>query len=207
MHWSRSNYRLGLPTMSEAKPITAPQLKRLQTLYSRFAAASPDPRTRSREERLLWASLIVGRTVASFSELTSEEAVTAIARLQKDVPQAKARPKPMDRDAAERHAKDGRWDGEKFRPTPQLASAFDLENIEKYYGRLGWDRETFERWLRSPRSPLDRRSQPQIRTVAQANRVRWGLQRLLKKRGLWVAAPPPHRESFEACETNVMSAG
>jgi hypothetical protein len=195
--------------MSEARPITAQQLKRLQTLYSQFAASSPDPRTSSREERLLWASLIVGRTVASFSELSSAEANTAIARLQKDTPQAKARPKQMDRDAAERHAKDGRWDGEKFRPTPQLASAFDLENIAKYYGRLGWDRETFDRWLRSPRSPLGRRSQPQIRTVAQANRVRWALKKMLKARGLWAAEPPQPApgKSFGACETNVMSAG
>ena len=115
----------------------------------------------------------------------------------------------MDRDAAERHAKDGRWDGEKFRPTPQLASAFDLGNIEKYYGRLGWDRETFDRWLRSPRSPLGRHSRPQIRTVAQANRVRWALKKMLKARGLWAAEPaqPAREESFEACETNVMSAG
>jgi hypothetical protein len=195
--------------MSDAQPITAQQLKRLQTMYSQIAAASGDPLTRSREARLLWASLIVGRTVASFSELTSEEAVIAIARLQKDAPQAKARPKPMDCEQAERHAKDGRWDGEKFRPTPQLASAFDLENIERYFHRLGWDRDTFNRWLRSPRSPLGRRSQPQILTVAQANRVRWALQRMLKKRELWAAAPPqpPRGESFEACETNVMSAG
>jgi hypothetical protein len=192
--------------MSEAQPITAPQLKRLQTLYSQFAA---DPRTRSREERLLWASLVVGRKVESFSELTGREAATAIARLQKDAPQAKARPKPMDRDSAERHAKDGRWDGEKFRPMPQMASAFDLENIERYYNRLGWNRDTFDRWLCSPRSPLGRHSQPPIRTVAQANRVRWALIRMLQKRGLWAAAPPqPARaESFKACEINLMPAG
>jgi hypothetical protein len=195
--------------MSETQSITAQQLKRLQTLYSRFAAASADPRTRSREERLLWASLIVGRPVASFSELSSEEAVIAIARLQKDAPQTKRRPKPMDRAAAERHAKDGRWDGEEFRQSPQMASAFDLENIERCYHRLGWERATFDAWLRSPRSPLGRRSQPQIRTVSQANRVRWALKRMLQKRGLWAAAPsqPERGESFEACETNVMSAG
>src|ERR1019366_859919 len=138
MPWISSTYRLRLRKMSDAQPITAQQLKRLQTMYSQIAAASGDPLTRSREARLLWASLIVGRTVASFSELTSEEAVIAIARLKKDAPQAKARPKPMDCEQAERHAKDGRWDGEKFRPTPQLASAFDLENIERYFHRLGW---------------------------------------------------------------------
>ena len=93
----------------------------------------------------------------------------------------------MDREQADRHAKDGRWDGEKFRPTPQLASAFDLENIAKYYTRLGWDRDTFDRWLRSPRSPLGRRSQPKIVTVAQANRVRWALKKMLQNKGLWKA--------------------
>jgi hypothetical protein len=115
----------------------------------------------------------------------------------------------MDREQAERHAKDGRWDGEKFRPTPQLASVFDLENIERYYHRLGWDRDTFDRWLRSPRSPLGRHSQPRIRTVAQANRVRWALKKMLQTRGLWAAAPsqPACGESFEASEINVMSAG
>jgi hypothetical protein len=59
-------------------PISAEQLKRLQTLYSQFAAGSADPRAGSREERLRWASHVIGRPVASFSELTSEEAVTAI---------------------------------------------------------------------------------------------------------------------------------
>src|ERR1039458_1209829 len=85
--------------MSEVQPINVRQLKRLQTLYSQFAAASADPRTRTREERLLWASLVVGRKVESFSELSSAEANTAIARLQKDTPQTKRRPKPMDRAA------------------------------------------------------------------------------------------------------------
>ena len=194
--------------MSEPQPITARQLKRLQTLYSQLAAASADPRTRTREERLLWASLVVGRKVESFSELSSAEANTAIASLQKDTPQTKRRPKPMDRDAAERHAKDGRWDGGEFRQVPQMASAFDLENIERYYHRLGWDRDTFDRWLRSPRSPLGHHSR-QIRTVAQANRVRWALKKMLQARGLWAAAPsqPACGESFEASEINVMSAG
>jgi hypothetical protein len=175
--------------MADTDPISPPQLKRLQTLYSRFAAASPDPRTRSREERLLWAGLVVGRTVASFSELTTEEAATAIARLQKDVPATKPRRKRLDREGGERHAKDGRWDGEKFRNEPQLASALDLQHIEEYFQRMGWGRATFDAWLRSPRSPLGRRSQPQIRTVAQANRVRWALKRMLQKKGLWVEKP------------------
>jgi hypothetical protein len=175
--------------MPTTNSISRQQLKRLQTLYSQFAAASPDPRTRTREERLLWASLVIGRQVASFSELTDDEAKTAIAQLEKDVPQKKRRRKPMDREQGERHAKDGRHDGEKFTPSPQIASAIDLENIEKYYHRLGWDRDAFDRWLRSPRSPLGRRSQPKIVTVAQANRVRWALKKMLQDKGLWTTRP------------------
>lgn len=175
--------------MAEANPISREQLKRLQMLYSQFAAASPDPRTRSREERLLWVSLIVGREVGSFRELTSAEAKTAIDRLQKDVPGARGkRPRrKMDRESAQRHATDGRYDSS-FRDAPRLAEAYDVEQIENYYHRLGWSRETFELWLRSPRSPLGRKSQPQILTVAHANQVRWALKRMLQKKGLWARA-------------------
>jgi hypothetical protein len=182
-------------------PISSAQLKRLQTLYSRFAAASTDARTRGREERLLWASLILANSeqrkaksdpVTSFSELSEPDAKTLIEWLQKHTPaksetrKAKSGRPRMDRDQAARHAKDGRRDGAEFREAPQLASAYDLEHIEQYYHRLGWDRDGFDRWLRSPRSPLGRRSQPQIRTVAEANRVRWALKRMLVKKGLWV---------------------
>ncbi len=171
--------------MPEATPISAEQLRRLQTLYSQFAAASGDARVRSRQERLLWASFVVGHQVASFSDLTSEEAATAIERLSKDVPARKRRPrKPMDQDRALRHGTDGRYDST-FDNAPKLAEAYDLEQIEGYYHRLGWSRETFDAWLRSPRSPLGRRAQPKIFTVAHANRVRWALKRILQKRGLW----------------------
>ncbi|MGB8887122.1 MAG: hypothetical protein WCC87_10395 [Candidatus Korobacteraceae bacterium] len=177
--------------MPETTPISAEQLKRLQTLYSQFAAAAGDPRVRSREERLMWVSFLIGHQVASFSDLTGEEAATAIARLQKDIPARKRRPRqPMDRERAERHGKDGRYDGEQFRNAPKLAEAYDLEQIEGYYHRLGWSRDTFDAWLRSPRSPLGRRARPQIRTVAEANRVRWALKRILQKKGLWEEARP-----------------
>lgn len=171
-----------------SSPISPEQLKRLQTLYSQFAAASTDPRTRSREERLLWASLIVGRQVESFSELTVEEAKRAIDSLQKTLGPKRKKPR-MDRERALRHGKDGRYDST-FQDAPQMAEGFDLEVIESYYARLGWSRETFDNWLRSPRSPLGRnKSQPRITTVAQANKVRWALKRMLQQKGLWAEKP------------------
>lgn len=173
--------------MTEAKSISAEQLKRLQTLYSQFAAKSDDPRTRSREERLMWASLICNRTIGSFSELTAEEAGSAIDVLSKTVglQNRQRRHERMSADRARRHGIDGRYDGQEYTKLPELATPYDLQGIERYYARLGWTRDNFEAWLRSPRSPLGRKPNPQIRTVAEANRVRWALKRMLQKQGLW----------------------
>ena len=65
--------------------ISTVQLKKLQTLYSQWAATSTDPRTKTREERLLWASIICNRDVKSFCELTGAEAKRAIDTLQRQL--------------------------------------------------------------------------------------------------------------------------
>jgi hypothetical protein len=180
--------------MPEVNAISTQQLKRLQTLYSQLA--SSDAAAKTREQRLLWASLLCNRTIASFSELTADEAKRAIDLLEKSIPEdarqryklqsgaRRARKRRMDHERARRHGIDGRYDGEEFRDAPQLAQGVDLEVIESYSARLGWSRETFDAWLRSPRSPL--RPSKSIRTVRDANRVRWALVHMLKARGLWL---------------------
>ncbi len=171
--------------MNESNSISREQLKRLQTMYSQLVKVACDPRVGTREHRLLWAALLVNRVVGSFTELTTDEAKTLIDWLKEHLPQEKRRPrKPMDRDRALRHGIDGRYDSS-FENRPQMAEAYDIEQIAGYYDRLGWSRETFESWLRSPRSPLGRRGQPTIRTVADANMVRWALKRMLQRKGLW----------------------
>jgi hypothetical protein len=94
--------------------------------------------------------------------------------------------KRLDRDQARRAGLDGRKDGEEYSAAPQLASAIDLETIDNYYTRLGWDRSRFDAWLRSPRSPLKHKSAPTISTVADANRVRWALKGMLQHAGVWM---------------------
>ena len=185
----------GLRTKSQegvtvADNINSQQLKRLQTLYGQFvrqefAAAI------SREQRLVWASELCGREIQSFNELTRDEAKRAIDALQgaMNVKHPSQRRKRMPRDQARRHALDGRHDGEEFANAPQLAGAEDLQVIDSYRARLGWERSQFDAWLRSPRSPLGRRSSPQVRTKAEANRVRWALVGMLKNKGLWEDQP------------------
>jgi hypothetical protein len=66
-----------------------------------------------------------------------------------------------------------------------MVSADDLARIENAISRLGWTRDRLDAWLRSSSSPLASKSDPQIRTLADANRVWWGLKSLLKKAGCW----------------------
>jgi hypothetical protein len=163
--------------------ITAPQLKRLQTLYNQLAAHTQVGTDRA--ARLAWAGELVGRSIASFSDLTISEANRLLDVLQKTpgIVAPRTRRRRLDSKQAQRHGTDGRHDGD-FADMPELVSAIDLAVIDDYYGRLGWDRARFDAWLRSPHSPL-KGTNPTIRTKADANRVRWALIGQLKHRGLW----------------------
>ena len=172
-----------------ADSISTAQLRRLQTLYSRVSKSIIDGNTR--EARLAWATQFCERPISSFSDLTRDEAHNAINALQAAAGQPQtipARRKRLTRDDAQRAGTDGRKD-KKFAQNPQMAGAVDLAVIENYYNRLGWDRTRFDAWLRSPRSPL-KKSSPQIRTVADANRVRWALKGMLSHAGLWQERKP-----------------
>lgn len=162
------------------------QLGRLQTLYSQFARREIGMGT-GREERIAWASTRLRRPIESFSDLSSADAGFLIDGLQEYLGvKAPAKPrKRLDREQARRAAIDGRHDGQEFASAPQIASAGDLATIENYYTRLGWGREQFDAWLRSPRSPLKHKSAPSIVTVADSNRVRWALKGMLQHAGKW----------------------
>lgn len=163
--------------------ITRDQMKRLQVLYSQFARRSFDSGDGGREARLAWASQLVGHPVSSFSDLSVSDARHLIDVLQGQLGVKQPSQRLGQEDAA-RHGKDGRYDGDKFRSSPQMVSGADLAVIEDFYSRLGWTRDRFDAWLRSPTSPL-KKSAPTIRTKAEANRVRWALKGMLQSRGLW----------------------
>ena len=172
-----------------ASNISSEQLRRLQTLYSRANQGMIDGS--SRDARLAWATQFCERPISSFSDLTREEAHNAINALQAAAGQPQTIPprrKRLSRDDAQRAGTDGRKD-KKFTQNPQMVGAVDLAVIENYYNRLGWDRTRFDAWLRSPRSPL-KKSTPEIRTLADANRVRWALKGMLRHAGLWQERKP-----------------
>jgi hypothetical protein len=188
-----------MPTSQPTNAITPAQLAALQTLYSQWQARTitgSDPRS----VRLAWASETLGRKVASFKELTGLEAFRLINALKVSLGQATndrpRRRRIRSRDAAQAAATAGRRGVQAS--VVYMVSADDLARIENAIARLGWTHDRFDAWLRSSSSPFASKSDPQIRTLADANRVWWGLKSLLKKAGCWRTGDAA---KFKASET------
>lgn len=167
--------------------ISKPQLGRLQTLYSQYAAHEAGAGA-TREARIAWAEERLGRRIASFKELSVDDARFLIDELQGSLgiapTRASAKPR-LDRDQARRAGLDGRKDGAEFASSPQMATAADLARIERLLARLGWDQNGLRRFLDSAKSPFARRGDKQIRTTSDANKVWWALKSIARRKGVW----------------------
>lgn len=174
--------------------ITKDQLKRLQTLWGQYArrelwADAPnidmEPRLRgqiSRTTRLEWASHNSGREIRSFKDLTLSEASVLINVIQdalgikESSPAAgkrRYRSRIKDRDLARAAGTEGRRGYDK---KLTLATAEDLEMIDRQLSAMSWDRGRLDALLRSSSSPLGRRSNPEIRTIGDVNRILYALR-------------------------------
>ena len=164
--------------------ITKGQITRLQILFGQYAAATIGVEN-TRDARLAWASAELHRPLAcpvrSFSALAFGEAGSLIDGLQ-TLLGVKAPPRRKTRAAARRAGLDGRRIGAaEFAAQPEIASAADLDMIARFYQRLGYDRAGFDAFLGSSRSPLGKRSNPAVRTSADANKVIFALKRMLDR--------------------------
>ena len=65
-----------------SQPITTPQLRRLQTLYSQFERHTLDALGPGRTSRLEWATQACGRRIDSFKDITLVEGKRLIEQLQ-----------------------------------------------------------------------------------------------------------------------------
>lgn len=170
--------------MAESK-ISSAQLTRLQVLWSQYVRR--EMIKNSREARLLWASEQTKRAISSFNELLLSEASDLINLLQAEMGIAESSPairprrfrsKIKDRDQAHAAGTEGRRGSrDKF----TLARAEDLGMIDSLLTEMGWTRQRLDALLASPSSPLGRRSNPQLRTVGDVNRVLWALKRIAKQ--------------------------
>ncbi len=179
-----------MSALQTTSAITRAQLSALSTLYSQWHARTVDAAADLRAARLAWAAETLGRKVSSFKELTSVEAFRLINVLKGSLGQAISdrprRSRIRTREAAQAAATAGRRGSQTA--VMYMVSADDLARIENAIERLGWTRDRFDAWLRSSSSPLASKTDPQIRTLADANRVWWGLKSLLKKAGYWRSA-------------------
>jgi hypothetical protein len=165
------------------KPISSGQMKRLQVLYGQLARHTQQGTDRA--ARLAWASQLVRRPIASFSDLTVDDARHLIDTLQGQLGvQVPARPrKRLDRHAAQKAGTEGRRGHASDEIT--LAGPSEFARIRYVLDLLGWSQAQLEGWLRSPRSPLSRNATPSIRTLYDANRVYWALKGMATAQGKW----------------------
>lgn len=182
--------------------ITRDQLKRLQTLWGKFARHEMLPTTR--EERLRWANDQLNYPdpadrLTSFNQLTLAEASSLINALQSALGIKETSPAAGHRlyrsrikDRVRAHA--AGTEGRRGSKTHTMAAAEDLEMIDHQLTAMGWTRAQLDALLASPSSPLGRKSNPTIRTVGEVNRILYALKGITR-RALGSTPQPNAKES------------
>lgn len=159
------------------KPITPGARTRLQILYGQYAARSFDVGT-SREDRMAWATEVLGREVESFSKLSADEGkqlidhLQAILGIEQTLPPKRRR---MSKRNAQKHGTEGRRDQLHDETTMVDGTEQLFRKIQGQMTLLGMDNDGLKRFLRSTHGPNNGRDT--IRTLGEANRVWWALKR------------------------------
>lgn len=157
-----------------SQPITTPQLRRLQTLYSQFERHTLDALGPGRTSRLEWATQACGRRIDSFKDITLVEGKRLIEQLQGvlNVKAPNISPRRQSRKHGQKLGTEGRRD--QIHTETTIAGPNEFALIKRDLDRLGWDQARLDRLLQSPRSPL--RGATKITTLAQANKLHWALK-------------------------------
>jgi hypothetical protein len=166
-----------------APGISPGQLKKLQTLWGHYwrwkvELTPPYDTLAKREARIAWLAATIGRSLDSSKGLTKAEAALAIRELMKLLPEHLRGPKRrMSGQRARELGTAGRRGA--AQQSAALPGKLELQAIEDLKAQLGWDNVRFDAWLRSRYSPV----RGMVRTLADANRVRWALKAILKRTG------------------------
>jgi hypothetical protein len=163
------------------KNISSGQLKRLHILWKQYSSRNLDFHP---DQRLLWASQQVKRTLTSFRQLTLAEASDLINILQGSMGIAETSPsrgvrKYRSRIKDSSQARAAGTEGRRgSRRTVTIATAEDLAMIQAQLNQMQWTRERLQAFLESPSSALGKRTSTELRTLADVNRVLWALKRI-----------------------------
>lgn len=169
-------------------PATRDQIVALHTLYAQWERHSIQESANPRAARLAWASSSLGREIASFTEISRDDARWLIDALKGSLGQASTeKPQPWRRvrSRAKAHAAGtaGRRDTQSS--LVHMASHDDLARIDEMVRRLGWTADRYEAWRNSKFCPVSSRDQAAILTVDHANRIYWALKAMLRRSGGW----------------------
>jgi hypothetical protein len=164
---------------SHPSPLQLAALHSLFRFYSRRFLGSI---TVERAERLAWAADRLGRPLASFAELTADEAAKLIDLMKDALGQTITPPKRRgswqrpDRDQARAYGTAGR----RGQPSKEirLVDLPTLELVDRLRAQLGWSPARLEGFLKSSKSPV---SGGVIRTLPEANGVIWALRNMLRR--------------------------
>jgi hypothetical protein len=179
--------------------VTRDQIVALQTLYAQWLSHSLEIGTDPRAARLAWASESIGRSIASFSELSCNEARGLIDGLKGSLGQVPAgKPRPWRRIRSRERAHAAGTAGRRGADSSfvQMASADDQARIDEALRRLGWSSERYEAWLQSSSSPVLGKSGSAILTVGEANKVWWALKAMLRRSGRWYSKASVHSDAI-----------
>lgn len=169
-------------------PATRDQIVALHTLYAQWERHSLPGSDNDRAARLAWASESLCRKIASFSELSRDDARWLIDALKGSLGQALTeQPQPWrrvrSRDKAQAAGTAGRRNTESS--VIQMASPDDRARINELVRRLGWSSDRYEAWLISKFCPVALKNQADILTLEDANKIYWALKAMLRRSGGW----------------------
>lgn len=151
------------------------QLRALQTLWSPYACQAQID-AKDRMARIAWVSSAIGRHIDSFSDLETSEAAQVIDRWKKELGQEiKSVSRRSTRRLAQAYGTAGRRG--QVEKELRLVDGESLGVLNALIASLGWTRERFDTFLRSPKSPVRSGA---IRTLAEANRAIWALKNILR---------------------------
>lgn len=155
-------------------PITPAQLRRLQMLWRRCTRGSHLSEERDRELRHAYIEIVTRGRARATNELTAADAARVIRRLER----ATRRP----RQAAYAYVAGtaGRRGYDEHREVKASPAAFRL--LDRHAAALGMTARQLDRFIARHYASRGLRRRADIHTLADLNRVLWGLKALLRRR-------------------------
>ena len=154
-------------------PMTPAQLRRLQMLWHRWMGRLHLPEARDRELRHAYIEIVTRGRARETNQLNTADAALIIRRLERATRRRRAAAFDYVTGTAGRH---GFEEHREVAPTP---AAWRL--LEQHAAALGMTPERLDHFIAAHYAGAGLRRRQDLRTMADLNRVLWGLKALLRR--------------------------